>query len=56
MTLQPSKRTITIHILPNISRSQDNQTLKFGQVIQYNWRDIFLSLAYNKNKLYKTLD
>ena len=31
MTSQPGKQTITIHILPNISRSTDNQTMKFGQ-------------------------
>ena len=33
---------ITIHILPNISRSKDNQTVKFGQFIEYNMRNIFL--------------
>ena len=26
-------KTVTIYILPNISRSKGNQTLKFGQVI-----------------------
>ena len=33
---------ITIHILPNISRSNDNQAMKFGQLIAYNARNIFL--------------
>ena len=33
--------SITIHILPNISRSKGNQTIKFGQVIEYNKRNIF---------------
>ena len=33
MTSQPGKQTIIIHILPNISRSKDNQTMKFGQGI-----------------------
>ena len=33
---------MAIHILPNISRSKGNQTLKFGQVIEYNKRNIFL--------------
>ena len=28
MTSQPGKQTIAIHILPNISRSKDNQTMK----------------------------
>ena len=33
MTLHPGKQTITIQILPKISRSKDNQTMKFGQLI-----------------------
>ena len=28
--------------MPDISRSKDNQTLKFGQLIEYNMRNIFL--------------
>ena len=31
-----------MHILPNISRIKDNQTLEFGQVIEYNDKNIFL--------------
>ena len=34
-------QTIAIHILPNISQSKGNQTMKFGQLINYN-RNIFL--------------
>ena len=30
MTLQPGSQKITIHILSNISRSKDNQAMKFG--------------------------
>ena len=30
------KQTVTIHTLPDISRSKDNQTIKFGQLIKYN--------------------
>ena len=41
MTLQPSKQTITIQILPNISQSKDNQTKKLGQLIEYINRNIF---------------
>ena len=41
MTSQPSLKRITIHILPSISRSKGNQTMKFGQVIEYNKRNIF---------------
>ena len=32
MTSQPGKQTIAIHILPNISRSEGNQTKKLGQL------------------------
>ena len=42
MTSQPGKQAITIHILPNISRSKDNHTMKFGQLIEYNKRNSFL--------------
>ena len=34
MTLQASDQTITIHILPDISKSKENQTVKFGQLIE----------------------
>ena len=40
MTSQPGKETIAIHVLPNIARSRSNQTMKFGQLIEYN-SDIF---------------
>ena len=36
MASQPRKQTIMIPILPNISRSKANQTMKFGQLIGYN--------------------
>ena len=29
------------HMLPNISRSNDNQTMKFGQLIEYDVRNSF---------------
>ena len=48
MTSQPSQQTITIHILPNISRSKDNQKMKFGQLIEYNMRNIFIEKSYTK--------
>ena len=31
-----------IHILPNTSRSKDNQATKFGQLIEYNMRNVFV--------------
>ena len=48
MTSQPRKETIPIHLLPNSSRSKDNETLKFGQVIEYNMRNLFLKKSYTK--------
>ena len=43
---QPGKKTIAIHIFSNISQSKDNQILKFGQLIKYNKRNIFLRHSY----------
>ena len=42
MTSHPEKHTITIKILPNISRSKDKQTIEFGQLIEYNVRKILV--------------
>ena len=41
------KQNIAIHIFANISRSKRNQTMKFGQLIEYN-RNIFLEKSYTK--------
>ena len=48
MTSQPGYQTIAIHILPNISRSKSNQAMKFGQLIEYNIRNICLEKSYTK--------
>ena len=43
MTSQPRKQTTAIQILPKISKSkdnQDNQAIKFGQLLEYNIRNI----------------
>ena len=42
MTSQPRKQTITMHVLPNIPRSKGNQKMKFGQLKEYNMRNIIL--------------
>ena len=34
--------TLRSEILPNISRSKRNQTMKFGQLVDYDIRNIFL--------------
>ena len=45
---QPGKQTIALHILTNISRSKGNQAMKFGQLIEYNTRNMFLEKSYKK--------
>ena len=46
MTSQPGKQTITIDILPNVSRRKGNQPMKFGQLIKYNMRDTSLPTSF----------
>ena len=48
MTSQPGLQTIAIHILSNISQSKGNETMKFGQLIEYNDRNIFLQELWRK--------
>ena len=50
MTSSTSKKIIAIHILPKILRSKDNQTMKFGQLIEGNIRNIFLQESCAENK------
>ena len=42
ITPLPGKQIIVIHILSNIPRSEGNQTMKFGHLIERNMRSIFL--------------
>ena len=42
MTSQAGQQIIKIHKLPNISRIKGNQAMKFGQLIRYSTRNIFL--------------
>ena len=48
MTSESGKQTVAKHILVNISKSKDNQTMKFGQWIEYNMRNIFLERSVTK--------
>ena len=48
VTLQAGKQTIAIHILPNTSSNKNNQTMKLGQLIEYNMRNIFFEKPYSK--------
>ena len=42
-------QAMAIHILPNISRGRDNQTMKLGLWIEYyNMRNIFLEKSCTK--------
>ena len=40
MTSQLGEQLFAIHILPNVSRSKGNQTMKFGQLIEHKTKKI----------------
>ena len=42
MTSSTGKQKLTIHIFFNISRRKDIRTMKSGQILEYNMRNIFL--------------
>ena len=44
MTPQPGKQTIALHILSKISRIKGSQTMKFGQLIEFNTRKYLLEI------------
>ena len=37
-----------MHVLPNNSRSNGNQAMKFGQLLENNKRNIFVEKSYTK--------
>ena len=45
MTSQAGAQTITINILPDISKCKSNQRMKLGQLIEYDVRNIFQKLC-----------
>ena len=49
MTSQLGLQTIAIHLLPNISKSKDKQTMKLDQFREYN-KKIFFFKYYAKNE------
>ena len=49
MTSQIGQQIITMHISPNISRREDNQAIKFDQLIDCNMRNIFHEKSYSKS-------
>ena len=48
MTSQLGKQSIAIHILLIISSSKGNHAVKFGQLMEYKMRNIFLEKSYTK--------
>ena len=48
MASQTEQYVIAIDILPNISRSEGNQTVKFGHLIEYNMKKKFLEKSSTK--------
>ena len=48
MTSQPGLQTTAIHILPNVSQTKGNRTMKFGQLIDYNKKNIFIQKLCRK--------
>ena len=48
MKSQSGLETIAIHILPNILQSERNKTKKFGQLLEYNKKSIFLQKLCQK--------
>ena len=49
MTSKLGLQTIAIHLLPNISKSKDKQTMKLDQLREYN-KKIFFFKNYAKNE------
>ena len=49
MKSQPGLQKITIHIFANISRTKGNQTMKHGQLTEYNKGNIFPQNAENES-------
>ena len=48
LTSQTKKQIIGIYVLPNMSRSKSNQTLKFGELIEHNRKTFFFEKSCTK--------
>ena len=48
MKPKAGQQIVTIHILPSISRSEGNNTIKFGHLIEHDMRNIFLGKSHTK--------
>ena len=49
MMSQTEALNMAIYILLNISRSTDNEVMKFGPLVEYNMGNIFLEKSYAKS-------
>ena len=54
MTPQTGKQIVTIYILLNITTGKGNQAINFGQLIEYNVKNIFLQ-NHAENKAFRPL-
>ena len=48
MTAKTGRQEFALYILSNISRRNDNQKVKFCNLIEYNMRNIFPEILYSK--------
>ena len=48
VTSQTGKKTITINILPDVSKSKGNQTMRLSQLIEYYVRNIFEEKSFRE--------
>ena len=53
MTSQPDQQTVVIHILSIISTSKSNETVKPGQLIEGNMKNIFFLKNHTQNVVEK---
>ena len=53
MTLQIGQQIITIHILPNISKSKVDQAREFNQLIECNMKKRFFLKSHTQNMMEK---
>ena len=48
------KAKVNFKVLPNISRSKSNQIMKFGQLIEYNVRNLSFYKQSNRKQIRET--
>ena len=53
MTSQPGEQTITIHTSLDISKSKRSKKMKFGQIIEFSRRNIFLQKLCAVNEAWR---